>query len=139
MPAERRVEFMRLQNRRPRLPPDLPVDLCGQRPSIVRTNIASSGWRSRRMVSSFRIAVTCGRREHAVGRPRDPNPSRGALVPEGGPGAGWRYGGQEAPQNEATLRLFGGSVQDREALPIGKMKRSFAKNCGHVQAPWSEV
>ncbi len=35
MPAEPRVEFMRRQNRRPRLPPDLPVQPCGQRPSIV--------------------------------------------------------------------------------------------------------
>ncbi len=35
MPTERRVEFMRLQNRRPRLPPSLPVDLGGQRSSVV--------------------------------------------------------------------------------------------------------
>ncbi|MBZ6172084.1 hypothetical protein KVH24_19410 [Streptomyces olivaceus] len=44
-------------------------------------------------------------------------------------------GGQEGAQNEAVLRLFASPVQDREALPIGKMKRSFTNNCGQGKAP----
>ncbi|MFE1837489.1 hypothetical protein [Streptomyces sviceus] len=40
-------------------------------------------------------------------------------------------GRQEGPHYETVLRLLGGPVQDRNALPIGQMKRFGANNCGH--------
>lgn len=159
MPAERRVEFMRLQNRRPRLPPDLPVDLGGQRPSIVeseyrvlrveiapdrllrqdRRQVAAEGntpYRAR-AVRILLAALLCLR--------MDQEPT-GAVFCDFHVSNAQRQGflraqcresdgGQEGAQNEAVLRLFASPVQDREALPIGKMKRSFTNNCGHGKAP----
>ncbi|SHM73252.1 hypothetical protein SAMN05216268_113218 [Streptomyces yunnanensis] len=130
MPTERRVEFMRLQNRRPRLPPDLPVDLDGQRSSIVenefraiRAEIAPDGLlrQDRRQLAADGNTPYGARAGRillaALWRLRVAQESTGAVVCEfhvsnahclGFLRVQCREsdGGQEGPQNEAVLRLF---------------------------------
>lgn len=159
MPTERRVEFMRLQNRRPCLLPNLPVDLGGKRPSIVeneyrvlKAETAPDGL----LLQDHRQLTADGNTPYGARTVRillaallslrvDQEPT-GAVFCEFHLSNTQRQGflraqpresdgGQEGPQNEAALWLFASPVQDREALPIGKMKRSFTNNCGHGKAP----
>lgn len=143
---------MGFQHRRPCLPPDFAVDRGGQRSPVVEDE-------DRVVVAKTATGNLGLQKHHQLGARRStPYGTRPALplrgdqqhvsavviefdVPDAQrqdlcrPQRCESDGGQEGPQHQSVLRLFGGPGQRGEALSISQEKRSVVGNRGHEQAP----